>query len=116
MALHGELTREIEEAMPGPTVAAFFDLDRTLLAGYSAGAFIRDDVINRRMSGRELLRTLSAATLFQLGHLGFSGFIADTVARFSGVAESDFEATAERIFTEELAAAIYPESRALVEA
>jgi len=116
MALHGELTREIDAGPEGPAIGAFFDLDRTLLAGYSAAEFIRDDVLNGRMSGRELFRTLLAATRFQIGQLGFSGFIADTVARFSGLSEAEYETNAELIFTERLAAAIYPESRALVEA
>jgi len=30
-----ELTREILEGPSGPEIAAFFDLDRTLLAGFS---------------------------------------------------------------------------------
>ena len=36
MTLHGDLTREIDEGPSGPHIAAFFDLDRTLLAGFSA--------------------------------------------------------------------------------
>jgi hypothetical protein len=42
MALHAALTRHVRESTPGPKVAALFDLDHTLLAGFSAGAFIRE--------------------------------------------------------------------------
>ena len=39
MRLHQRLTEEIRQGPSGPKVGAFFDLDRTLLAGFSAGAF-----------------------------------------------------------------------------
>jgi putative phosphoserine phosphatase / 1-acylglycerol-3-phosphate O-acyltransferase len=113
---HDELVSEIDVGPPGPKIGAFFDLDRTLLAGFSAAAFIRDDVMQGRMGVRELANTLLAATRFQLGHVGFSAFIASTVERLRGLSESEFESNAERIFTERLAGAVYPESRALVQA
>ena len=33
--------------------AAFFDLDRTLVAGFSAVEFVRDDFLQGRMSRRD---------------------------------------------------------------
>ena len=116
MSVHAALTREIDEGPAGPEIAAFFDLDRTLLAGYSASAFVRDDFVNGHMGVGSLVDTLTAATRFQLGHLDFSGFMTRTVARFRGRAEDEFQQTAETIFRERLASEIYPESRALVEA
>lgn len=116
MTLHADLTREIDEAPAGPTVAAFFDLDRTLLAGFSATAFIWDDLVRGRMGAAELFDTLAVATRFRLHQIGFSGFVASVVARLGGLAESEYQATAERVFTERLAGAVYPESRALVHA
>ena len=111
-----DLIAEIERGPSGPSIAAFFDLDRTLLAGFSAAAFIRDDIMTGRMSVRELADTLVAATRFRLGALGFSGFITSTVARMAGRSEAEFEANAEHIFRERLAGDVYPESRALVRA
>jgi len=64
----------------------------------------------------ELASTLLAATRFQLGAVGFSRFIASTVERLRGRSEAEFEADAERIFRDQLAGEIYPESRALVQA
>jgi len=116
MTLHRDLTREIDAAPSGPRIGAFFDLDRTLLAGYSAAAFIRDDLLGGRMGAGDVLRTLAAATWFQLGQIGFSGFVANTVARLRGLSEAELRSRAERVFTERLAAEIYPESRALVKA
>jgi putative phosphoserine phosphatase/1-acylglycerol-3-phosphate O-acyltransferase len=116
MGVHAALTREIDEGPAGPGIAAFFDLDRTLVAGYSAGAFVLDDLARGHMSMGSLLHTLTAATRFQLGQIGFSGFMTRTVARLRGRREDEFESTAEEIFRARLASEIYPESRALVAA
>ncbi len=116
MALHADIVREIDEGPAGPSVAAFFDLDRTLLAGFSATAFVWDDLVKGRMGAWELLDTLTVATRFQLQQIGFSGFVSSVVARLAGMAESEYQATAERVFTEQLAGAVYPEARALVHA
>jgi putative phosphoserine phosphatase/1-acylglycerol-3-phosphate O-acyltransferase len=113
---HAELTREIENGPSGPRIGAFFDLDRTLLAGFSASAFIRDGVVSGRMSPLDFARTMLTAARFQLGHVGFSGLIAGTVGPLRGRLESEYVENAERIFLEYLAAEIYPESRAIVRA
>ena len=94
MTLHAELTREIDEGPSGPQIAAFFDLDRTLLAGFSAAHFIREDVLAGRMSAKHFAQTLMAATLFQLRQIGFSGFVATEaqhVGRFRLHASGPFE-------------------------
>ncbi|HEY2386884.1 MAG TPA: HAD-IB family hydrolase [Candidatus Binatia bacterium] len=116
MPARNELIAEIEHGPSGESVAAFFDLDRTLLAGFSAAEFIRADVLAGRMGMSELAQTLVAAARFQLGALGFSAFVASTVERLAGQLETEFAATAEEIFEQRLAAAVYPESRALVHA
>ena len=60
MALHAALTRHIRESPRGPKVAAFFDLDRTLLAGFSASAFFRERLVQGRMTPREMADTVLA--------------------------------------------------------
>ena len=114
MTLHAELTREVDEGPSGPQIAAFFDLDRTLVAGFSAAHFIREDVRAGRMSAMQLTQTLAAAALFQLRQIGFSNFVAGTMERLRDVAEEEFEKYAEEIFVEHVAADVYPEARALV--
>src|SRR5438093_3885122 len=116
MPPHADLTREIDEGPAGPRIGAFFDVDRTLLAGFSVGAFVRDGLRNGRMLPGDLLRTLVAAARFQLGYVGFSGFVAGTAGMLRGHSVADAEEIAERVFEEALGAEIYPESRALVRA
>ncbi len=114
--LHGHITREIEAGPGGPRVGAFFDVDGTLIAGFSAVAFLRDRLMSGQMRVRDLAEALAATVRFQLGRIGFSGLIAATAGWLRDVPECELEELAERIFTKEIAAAIYPESRSLVAA
>jgi len=68
------------------------------------------------MSARDVADTVLNTARFQLGRLGFSGLIAATARWLRNVPEKELEDLAERIFTKEIAAAIYPESRSLVRA
>jgi len=116
MPPHSDLTREIDDGPAGPRIAAFFDLDRTLLASFSVGAFVRDGVRNGGLVPGDVVRTLVAAARFQLGHIGFSGFVDGTAGMLRGHSEAEAEEIAERVFVEALAGDIFPESRALVRA
>jgi putative phosphoserine phosphatase/1-acylglycerol-3-phosphate O-acyltransferase len=113
---HVELTREIVESPSGAQIGAFFDVDRTLVAGFSVVEFIRDAISSGRMGAVDLLGTVTAIAQFQFGQVGFSGFVAGTSAGLKGVSEAEFAAVAERVFQDRLAANVYPESRALVRA
>jgi putative phosphoserine phosphatase / 1-acylglycerol-3-phosphate O-acyltransferase len=116
MAVRSDLIREILDGPHGPSVGAFFDVDRTLLAGFSAEAFIRDGIVSGRMGARTMMETAAAIAQFQLGQIGFSSFVARTTGALRGMPEAEFAAMGERIFRQRLAANIYPEARALVEA
>ena len=60
MNLADQLAR-IEQAPKGPNVGAFFDLDGTLVAGYTATAFFREQVAGRHVDPGTALRSLVAA-------------------------------------------------------
>ena len=110
------LTREIEEGPAGPQIGAFFDLDRTIVAGFSAVAFVRDAVLQGQIGPAQVLQTLASALRFQTGQLGFSGLLADTATTLTGIPEDHFVAMGERLYSDTLAGDVYPESRALVQA
>jgi putative phosphoserine phosphatase/1-acylglycerol-3-phosphate O-acyltransferase len=111
-----EITREVEEGPEGPHVGAFFDLDRTLVAGFSVFTFLLDAVMSGRLGVSGLGQFARAAIAFQMGQSGFSAFVSQTLTLLGGAAEADFEALADRVFAERLAADVYPEARALVRA
>ena len=110
------LTREIEEGPAGSEIGAFFDLDRTIVAGFSAVTFVRDALWQGQIGPAQLLRTLASAMRFQTGQLGFSGLLADAATTLAGLPEDHFVAMGERLYSDTLAGDVYPESRALVQA
>ncbi len=116
MTLHARLTREIREGPKGSKIGALFDLDQTLLAGFSATSFVRERLVTGRMSPQELGTTFYGALSFALGRTGFSTLMSATTAAYRGLAESMLEEVGEEVFVKHLAKQIYPESRAIVEA
>ena len=116
MGLHARLTKEIRQGPSGPKIGAFFDLDRTLLAGFSAASFFFERLLSGRMAPKEISDSLLGALGFTLGRTGFSGMMAASASAYRGMAESVLLEIGEEVFAKHLATQIYPESRALVEA
>ncbi len=110
------LTEEIERGPAGPKVGAFFDVDGTLLSGFSGIAFWRDRLLSGQMSAADFRENALAWVGFQRGTIGFSGILTAWSGILAGTPEQELVDTGERLFESELAALIYPESRALVEA
>jgi len=116
MTVHKDVIRNIEKAPEGPHIGAFFDFDGTLIAGFSATVFLKEQVRRGHVSPYEFLELLAAVTQFSLGGMGFSGLMS-TAARFMrGVREADYIAFGEELYEQQIARRVYPESRALVEA
>lgn len=116
MATRKELTREIDAAPSGPKVAAFFDVDRTLLAGFSAGAFMKDKLSTREVDLRKMAAATLGALRFGSGRTSFPSFLEETSTNLVGLTEEDLLEEGRRVFAKHLVTDIFPESRALVEA
>lgn len=116
MTLHKDIISNIKEAPAGHRIGAFFDFDGTLIAGFSATVFVREQIRRGQVSPQQFIEMLSAATQFSLGTTGFSGLMT-TAARFMrGVREADYMAFGEELYQQQIARRVYPESRALVNA
>lgn len=111
-----ELIEDIYDSGEGPEIAAFFDFDRTLIAGFSAKAFMQEQIRERRIPAKAIASTLASIAKYSAGRTNFSGFMAETTKHLAGETEADLDAVGEKIFREKLVAAIYPEARALLEA
>jgi putative phosphoserine phosphatase/1-acylglycerol-3-phosphate O-acyltransferase len=111
-----ELTRDIDNAPGGPKVAAFFDVDRTLLAGFSAAAFMKDQIASEGLSLQGLASGTIGALKFGAKQTSFPSFLEETSANLIGLSETELLERGERVFARHLVTDIYPESRALVEA
>ncbi|SNY59406.1 HAD-IB family hydrolase [Paractinoplanes atraurantiacus] len=111
-----EVTDVVRTGDAGPRVGAFFDLDGTLVHGYTADSIYRDRIRRGDIGAREFARIIVAAvdgTLLggdppALGAIGFAALRGRTVG---AVTE-----TGERLFAERIAGTMRPEARDLVRA
>lgn len=114
--MYGHLTERIDTSVEGPQIGALFDLDRTLLEGFSIFAFLQQRLMSGTMTPREMQANAAAFANYSLGKTGFPGMLATTTRALRGVAEKSLEELGEDTFRNSLASRIYPEARALVEA
>ena len=110
------LLEAIDAAPDGPQICAIFDFDGTIISGFSAIAFIREQLRRGDVSVREFLELASAMTNFGMGNLGFSGMMAITTQFLRGIEEQSYVELGEDLFTRQIARLVYPESRALINA
>ena len=72
MRLPGSVA-EIEASPEGPEVGAFFDLDGTLVAGFTGVVMTQDRLRRRQMSVGEFIGMVQAGLNHQLGRSEFAG-------------------------------------------
>src|SRR5210317_317505 len=101
MATVNTLLEDINAAPDGPAVAAIFDFDGTIIAGYSATAFIREQVRRGDLSPRELVELVSAMTNFGLGNLGFSGMMAINAQFMRGIDEQTYHDVGQDLYVKQ---------------
>lgn len=116
MTRYPQLTREIHDSPRGPEIAAFFDLDRTLIDGFSVLRFFRDGIRHGRWSAPQIAELMMATASFELSTVDFSAYVDATSSVLAGMPEEEFEALGERLFEESISAEIYPEARAIADA
>ena len=110
------LLQNIADAEPGPETCAVFDFDGTIISGYSATAFLKDQIARGEISPADLVQLTQAASRFGIGSLGFSALMAVHAQYLAGRSEADYVANSERLFRRAIAKLIYPEARQLIEA
>jgi putative phosphoserine phosphatase / 1-acylglycerol-3-phosphate O-acyltransferase len=107
---------EVDASPVGPKVGAFFDLDGTLVAGFTVAAITRDRLRRREVGAGEFLHMLQLAVEYRLGRGQFENVIEGAVRSAQGRLAEDVEEEGERIFRQSVADLIYPETRDLVRA
>jgi putative phosphoserine phosphatase / 1-acylglycerol-3-phosphate O-acyltransferase len=110
-----ELVAQIESGPRGPAVGALFDLDGTLVSGYTAGAFYRERARRGQIGPVELARSLAIVADSALlgGDASRLGDVA--VGALRGRPRAELEQMGEQIHTK-LASSIRPAMRELVAA
>ncbi len=116
MQPHDDVIAEVLNLPDGPQVGALFDFDGTLISGYSATAFLQEQVKRGHLSPRELIELVGAMANFGFGNMGFSAMMIAASQFLRGIREDSYANFGEELFQSHIARQIYPESRALVEA
>lgn len=100
----------------GSRIGAFFDLDGTLVAGFTPTAHARDRMRRRQASVGEVLGVLEATFRYKLGRMEFERLVVRAAGYLRGDSLSELEAVGERIFHQHNASMIYPQMRERVRA
>ncbi|MDQ1566183.1 MAG: putative phosphoserine phosphatase / 1-acylglycerol-3-phosphate O-acyltransferase [Actinomycetota bacterium] len=119
MGGHAELSAllaEIEAGPEGPEIGVFFDFDGTLIAGYSAEAFVLDAIRRRKVDPQTMVRSLLAGLDMHLRGSDVTALMEIAAEAGKGRREEALIELGQRLFRERLAGTVYPEARALVKA
>ena len=115
MRLPGSVA-EIEASPTGPEIGAFFDLDGTLVAGFTGVVMTQDRLRRRQMSVGEFIGMVQAGLNHQLGRSEFEDLIGKGARMLRGNSIDDIDELAERLFVQKIVSRIYPEMRDIVRA
>ena len=98
---------EIAASSSGPEVGAFFDLDGTLVDGFTAAVHVGDRIRRLQAGIRELLGVFEAALRYRFGRLEFEHLIMRAAGYLRGESLADLDELGERLFVERVASRLY---------
>ncbi|MBK9737513.1 MAG: HAD-IB family hydrolase [Saprospiraceae bacterium] len=110
------LTRDILEGERGAHIGVFFDLDRTLIDGFSAKNFVKSRLLSGKFTSKELISQFAGALTYATSNGNFAGMAAISAKGVAGISEHVFIEVGEEVCRKSLADSIFSESRALVAA
>jgi putative phosphoserine phosphatase/1-acylglycerol-3-phosphate O-acyltransferase len=108
--------QDVLDAPEGPHIAALFDFDGTIIAGYSATAMLWEKIKRREMTAEEVVETINVMAQYSTGNMGFSGLMTGAAKFMKGVTEASYFEFGEELYEKYIARKVYPEARALIEA
>jgi HAD superfamily hydrolase (TIGR01490 family) len=107
---------EIAASPPGPEVGAFFDLDGTLVSGFTATAHAGDRIRRRQARIGEVLGVLEASIRYRLGRMQFERLIVRAAGYLKGESLRELDELGERLFVEHIESRVFPLMREVVAA
>jgi HAD superfamily hydrolase (TIGR01490 family) len=111
-----ESVAEIGTGPGGPAVGAFFDLDGTLVDGFTATAHAGDRIRRRQAGIGEVLGVMEASVRYRLGRMQFERLIVRAAGYLRGESLAELDELGERLFVARVAAWVYPHMREVVRA
>jgi len=107
---------EILASPQGTEIGAFFDLDGTLIEGFSARAFAEARFRSREVGVAELGRSLRVGADYIFGRAGFEDVLAVSGQAFKGRPNPELVSLGDLLFETKIAKLVYRDVRRLVEA
>jgi HAD superfamily hydrolase (TIGR01490 family) len=107
---------EIGASPSGPGIGAFFDLDGTLVDGFTAAAHVGDRIRRRQARIGELLGVFEGALRYRFGRLEFEHLIVRAAGYLRGESLADLDELGERLFVERVASRLYSHMHEIVRA
>lgn len=100
----------------GGNVVACFDLDHTIIAGYSVTAFAWERMRSGSVPLRRMLSSMSVFLDYGLGRADYHDLLTTTVRDLGGESAQDLSEVGERAFQHRVKSWIYPQARSLIQA
>lgn len=100
----------------GENVVAYFDLDRTLIAGYSITALALEKMWSGSLSPKRIIAHAGIFLGWGLGRSDYHQLLEATAQGLVGMTDSEMVALGERAFERRLRPLIYDEARRLIDA
>jgi putative phosphoserine phosphatase/1-acylglycerol-3-phosphate O-acyltransferase len=107
-------SNNVSEQEEGSHIAAFFDLDRTLINDFSAKKFLQSRLLSGKSTAKELLSQFAAILVYASGSRDFETLTKISAMGVKGIKEKQFIDLGKEVYQEHLATTIYPESRTLI--
>lgn len=105
---------EIEAGPAGPAIGAFFDLDGTLVDGFTATAHAGDRIRRRQARIGEVTGVIEAAMRYRLGRVNFARLLERAAGYLRGESLEDLDVVGERLFTERVQSRLFPAMHEIV--
>jgi HAD superfamily hydrolase (TIGR01490 family) len=107
---------EIAAGPPGPQVGAFFDLDGTLVAGFTATAHAGDRIRRRQARIGEVLGVVEAMMRYRFGRMEFERLVVRGAGYLRGESLAELDELGDRLFADRIAARVFPGMQDIVQA
>ena len=111
---YDRLLRKIRSSPDGKKHIAFFDFDKTLIAGYSAVALIKAQLSEEQLGKLDILQQFLAVGAHSAGLLHFDDLVKTSALMLEGQHEGDFIELADLIYRRSLRGMIYPEAAEVI--
>lgn len=110
------LLAEVAAGPSGPLVGAYFDLDGTLVSGFTATVHAGHRIRNRQASIGEVLGVVEASLRYRLGRMEFERLIVRAAGYLRGESLAELDELGEWLFRQRIEARLFAAMRDVVRA